>query len=106
MVGVLNSLPSNGGVVVGDVTEEIEDESFEGTVNSPTKLFSVATIPGYSNPVVSPSPIGPQDSLKCVGEPSAEDDTEAPDSEDADRTGGCSWNGCDWEWGEPAGVWN
>jgi len=47
------------------------------------------------------------DSLNCGtsdGEPIAEDDTEAPDSEDAERTGGISWKECEVECGEPAGV--
>jgi hypothetical protein len=47
------------------------------------------------------------DSLNCGtvdGEPVAEDDTEALDSEDADRTGGKSWKECNVEWGDPAGV--
>lgn len=47
------------------------------------------------------------DSWNCGtsdGEPIAEDDTEAPDSEDAESTGGISWNECEVECGEPAGV--
>jgi hypothetical protein len=90
--------------IVGNAKEI--DESVEEVVDLPTKDFSAAIIPEYSKPDVSPRPMGFQDSLKCVGEPIAEDDTEAPDSEDAERCGGCSWKECDVEWGEPAGVWN
>lgn len=39
------------------------------------------------------------------GEPMADEDTEAPDSEDAERTGGISWKEFEVEWGDPAGVW-
>jgi hypothetical protein len=102
--GVLNTFPSERDVV-GD-TRKGDDHDDERTVDSPTKVFSVAIMPGYSNVDVSPRPIGFQDSWKCVGEPIADDDTEAPDSEDAERIGGCSWKECDIEWGEPAGVWN
>ena len=69
--------------VVGNAKEI--DESVEEVVDLPTKDFSAAIIPEYSKPDVSPRPMGFQDSLKCVGEPIAEDDTEAPDSDDAER---------------------
>jgi hypothetical protein len=76
----------------------------EQTVDSPTKVFSAAIIPGYSKPELRPRPTEFQGSSKCVGEPIADDETEAPDSDEAERMGGCSWNECDVEWGEPAGV--
>jgi hypothetical protein len=91
----------------GEEEEEEEETVGKGTVDLPTYDLSVATIPGYSYPVVTPSPIVLHESLKCGtsdGEPMAEDDTEAPDSEDAERMGGCSWKECEVEWGEPAGV--
>jgi hypothetical protein len=105
VMGVLNTFLSERGVV-GDIREEIDDDTAERTVDSPTNVFSAAIMPWYSKLEVSPSPIGFQGSLYCVGEPIVEDDTEAPDSDEAERTGGCSWNECDVEWGEPAGVWN
>jgi hypothetical protein len=79
----------------------------EGTVDLPTYDLSVATMPWYWYSAVTPSSIMFHESLNCGtsdGEPIAEDDTEAPDSEDAERTGGCSWKECEVEWGEPAGV--
>ena len=63
----------------------------------PTKDFSAAMLE-YSKPGAGPSAIGFHDSLNCgmiVGEPMADEDTEAPDSEDASRTGGISWK--EWE---------
>lgn len=64
----------------------------ERMVNLPTKVFSVAAMAGYSK--LDVSPIGFQDSTSnwgvTVGEPSADDDAEAPDSEEAERTGGRS----------------
>jgi hypothetical protein len=39
------------------------------------------------------------------GEPRAEDDAEAPDSEEAERTGGWSWNEFNVDWGDPEGLW-
>jgi hypothetical protein len=83
--------------VVGQYTDEKEDAVVERSVDSPTKVLSAAIIPGYSKPDVSPNPTGFQGSLKCVGEPIADEDTDAPDSDDAERTGGCSWNECDVE---------
>lgn len=74
---------------------EIDEDIGELIIDSPTKAFSVATIPGYSKLDVRPSPIGFHGSLNCAacnGEPMADDDTEASDSEDAERIGGCSWN--------------
>jgi len=38
------------------------------------------------------------------GEPIAEEDTDAPDSEEAERTGGWASNECDPELGEPTGL--
>jgi hypothetical protein len=49
--------------VVGDTMEEVEDDIAEETVDSPTKVFSLAVIPGYSKLEVSPSPMGFQESL-------------------------------------------
>jgi hypothetical protein len=92
--GVRKTFPSNRDIV-GEGTEN--DDVVERIADSPTKVFSVATMPGYSNVEVSPRPIGFQDSGKCVGEPIADDDTEVPDSEDAERIGGCSWKECDVE---------
>ena len=49
---------------------------------------------------MGPSPIGFQESLNCGtsdGDPMAEEDTELPDSEEAERTGGSSWKECDVE---------
>jgi hypothetical protein len=88
------------------MTEKVEEDVVEETVDSPTNVFSEAIMPGYSKPEVNPRPTGFQGSLKCVGEPIAEEDTEAPDSDEAERTGGCSWKECDAESGDPAGVWN
>ena len=93
---------SDAGVL--GVLKDVED--IAETVDSPTKVFSAAIIPGYSKPGVKASPAGFHGSWKCVGEPIAEEDTEAPDSDEDESTGGCSWKECDVEWGEPAGVWN
>jgi hypothetical protein len=49
---------------------------------------------GYSKLDVSPIAIGFHESLNWGvrdGESRAEEDTEAPDSDDAESTGGCSW---------------
>jgi hypothetical protein len=75
---------------IGNTVEEDEARG-ELIIDSPTKCFSVATIPGYSKLEVRPRPIGFHGSLKCGtcnGEPKAEDDTEAPDSDEAESTGG------------------
>jgi hypothetical protein len=50
-------------VVVGDLTEEVEDDIVQGTIDSPTKVFSLAIIAGYSKEDVSPRPIEFQESL-------------------------------------------
>ena len=106
VTGVLNTcLLWPGGV--GNATKEEDKTLGERTVDLPTYDLSDATIPGYSYPAVTPSPIVFHESSNCGtsdGEPIAEDDTEAPDSEDAERTGGCSWKEYEAEWGEPAGV--
>jgi hypothetical protein len=34
----------------------------------------------------------------------ADEDTDAPDSDEADSTGGCSWNESDAEWGDAMGL--
>jgi hypothetical protein len=88
-------------VGVAERAEE-KDSSFEEIlVDSPTQpgTLTGSTMPGNSNPGVSPRPAesGFQESLNCDGEPMAEDDTVAPDSEEAESTGGCSWNECDIE---------
>jgi hypothetical protein len=49
--------------VVGDTMEEVEDDTVKETDDSPTKVFSLAVIPGYSKLEVSPSPMGFQESL-------------------------------------------
>lgn len=77
--------------------EKVADERI---IDSPTKVFSTATIAGKSKLEVRPSPMGLHRSVKCAacnGEPRAEDDTEAPDSDEAERIGGCSWNEWDVE---------
>jgi len=93
VTGVLNTFLSACGLV-GDATEELEDAVVKGTVDSPTNVFSVATIPGYSKPEVKPSPTEFHGSWKCDGESMAEEDTEALDSDEAESTGGCSWKEC------------
>lgn len=55
-----------------------------------TKVFSGAIMPGYSKPEVKPSPMLLHESVNCTGEPMADEDTDAPDSDEAERTGGCS----------------
>ena len=90
-IGDLNTMLSDRGVI-GDAKEEYEAESLceEGTIDSPTHL-SDTTRPGYSKLEVSPSPMGFQGSVNwglSEGEPTAEDDTEAPDSDEAERMGG------------------
>ena len=78
----------------GDGTEEEEKEetAMEETSDLPTYDLSFATMPEYSKPDVSPpigmgfhGSVGTSD-----GEPTADEDTEAPDSDDADKTGGIS----------------
>ena len=96
VTGVLNTSLAGRGVA-GHFTEQVEDTVVEETFDSPTKVLSPAIIPEYSKPDVSPSPVGFQGSLKCVGEPIADEFTDAPDSDEAERTGGCSWNECDVE---------
>jgi hypothetical protein len=81
---------------------EEKDSRLEGTlVDSPTQpgTLTGSTMPGYSKAGVSPRPAesGFQESLNCDGEPRADEDTDAPDSEEAESTGGCSWNECDVE---------
>jgi hypothetical protein len=97
--------------VSGDATED--DSSLEGTLfDSPTQpgTLSATTSPVYSKPEVSPSPcvIGFHDSWNCGlrdGEPMAEEETDAPDSDEADRIGGWSWNECEAEFGDPVGLY-
>jgi hypothetical protein len=96
VTGVLKTVLSDRGLV-GDTREESEDAVVKGIVDLPTNVFSAAIIPGYSKPDVNPSPAGFHGSWKCDGESMAEEDTEAPDSDEADRTGGCSWKECDVE---------
>lgn len=103
VTGVLNTRLSACGLE-GGTMEESGEAVVEETLDLPTNVFSAANIPGYSKPDVKPSPTGFHDSWKWGGEPMAEEDTEAPDSEEAESTGGCSWKECDVEWGEPAGV--
>lgn len=66
-------------------------------------------MPGYSKPDASPRPlaIGFQGSVNCGlsdGEPTAEEDTDAQDSDEAERIGGWSWKEFDVEFGDPVGV--
>ena len=108
VVGVLNTFAcGRSDSSVGD--EEEKEVEFEGTlVDSPTQPGSLtcSTMPGYSKPDPRPSPADRwfQGSLNWLGEPMADEDTEAPDSEDADRIGGCSWKDRDAEWGEAMGL--
>lgn len=56
-------------------------------------ILTCSTIPGYSNPETKPKPLvmGFQVSTNCglsEGEPMAEEETEAHDSEEAESTGG------------------
>ena len=51
--------------------------------------------------------MGFQDSVNCGlsdGEPMADEGTDAQDSDDAERYGGCSWNECAVEFGDPVGL--
>jgi hypothetical protein len=121
VIGDLNTLfcgssgrrEENCGGVHGDMLTEEGDSVVEGTfVDSPTQpgTLSVTTSPSYSKPellctIGRPSPlfIGFQDSLNwgfSDGEPMLDDETEAPDSDDAERMGGCSKE-CEAELGEP-----
>lgn len=88
VLGVLKTLLEALGV-----EERMEDVAVvERGVDLPTKFFSVATMDGYSRPDVSPMANGFQDSISnwgvIEGEPRAEDEAEAPDSDEAERTGG------------------
>lgn len=81
----------------GDGTEEDEEKeeaAMEETSDLPTYDLSFATMPEYSKPDVSPPMgIGFHGSVNwgtSDGEPTADEDTEAPDSDDADKTGGIS----------------
>jgi hypothetical protein len=99
--------------VHGDVVTEEGDCVVERTiVDSPTQpgTLSVTTRFSYSKPellctIGSPRPfdIGFQDSVNwwfSDGEPMLDEETEAPDSDEADRMGGCSKE-CEAELGEP-----
>lgn len=91
----------------GDGEEEKLD--LKGTlIDSPTQpgTLTASTIPGYSKPEVRPRPdvSGFHGSLNWEGEPMADEDTDAPDSDEADSTGGCSWNESDAEWGDAMGL--
>jgi hypothetical protein len=100
--------------VSGDMAvEEVESTLDEGTlVDLPTQpgTLSATTRPSYSKPEVPctmgrPSPLGMgfHGSANCgfkEGDPIFDDDTEAPDSDEAESTGGCSKE-CDAEFGDP-----
>ena len=89
VVGVLNATFD----IVGEDKETKEDVAVtEETIDSPTKLFSAATTAGYSKLDVRPMARGFQDSTSnwgvIEGEPRAEDDAEALDSDEVERIGG------------------
>ena len=75
---------------------------FEKAFDLPTHpgVLSAVTSPSYSKPVLfctigrpRPFAMGFHGSLNCgfkCGDPMAEEDTDAPDSEEAESTGGCS----------------
>lgn len=82
-----------------DVDEEMEEEKDvvieKGVIDSPMNDFCSAAIVGKSIPEVIMA-IGFHASISnwgvVEGEPRAEEDAEAPDSEEAERIGGWSWN--------------
>lgn len=92
-----------------DVEEDMKDVIVaEGTIDSPTNDFCSATMFGKSIPEVIMA-MGFQASISnwgvIEGEPRAEEDAEAPDSDEAERTGGWSWNEFRVECGDPEGLW-
>jgi hypothetical protein len=105
----------NGGVR-GD--SAIKDDSVvEGTlVDSPTHAAALSgtTRPSYSKPelpctmgIPRPAVMGFHGSLNCGlsdGEPMLEEETDAPDSDEAERMGGCSKE-CEAEFGDPWGLY-
>lgn len=74
-------------------------------VDLPTKVLSAATTPECSKLAVIASPQGSSRYGWSDGEPVVEDGNEAPDSDEAERTGGRSRKECDAEFGDPTGVW-
>lgn len=95
-----------------NATEEDDSVVEESFVDSPTHAaaLSATTSPSYSKLEVPctigiPRPLvmGFHGSLNCGlsdGEPMLEEETDAPDSDEADRTGGCSKE-CEAEFGDP-----
>lgn len=86
VVGVLKAL-----LEAVDAEEEKDVVVADGTVDSPTNDFCSATMAGNSIPDVIMA-MGFQASISnwgvMEGEPRAEEDAEAPDSEEAERIGG------------------
>lgn len=106
--GVLNTFACELSDSCGGEVEGKEVELVGTLADSPTQPGSLtwSTMPAYSKPEASPRPADRwfQGSLNWEGEPMADEDTEAPDSDDADSTGGCSWKDMDAEWGEAMGL--
>lgn len=114
---LLCALPGRGDDDVEEGAIE-EDDSVKRTfVDSPTHpgTLSVAMSPSYSKPellctIGRPRPllfIGCHVSLNCGwrdGDPMFEEDTDAPDSEEVERMGGCSKE-CETECGDPCGLY-
>lgn len=74
-----------------DVEEEKDAVDAQGTIDSPTNDFCSAAMVGKSIPEVIMA-MGFHASISnwgvMEGDPRADDDAEAPDSEEAERTGG------------------
>lgn len=107
--GVLNTFVCGNSDLKDAGDGEEKGLELEGTlVDSPTQpgTLTASAMPGNSKPEVRPRPAvsGFHGSLNWDGEPMADEDTEAPDSDEADRTGGCSWNESDAEWGDAMGL--
>jgi hypothetical protein len=85
-----------------------KDSTFKETRGDlPTQpgTLTCSIIPLYSKPRLFV--MGFHGSLNCglsEGEPMAEDDTDAQDSDEAHSTGGWSWKECDVECGESVGL--
>jgi len=117
VAGDLNTLLSDRGQEE-EAADEKGSDFEEMCVDSPTqpKTLSETTRLSHSKPallwtmpVARPSPfIAFQESLNLGfsdGDPMAEDDTEAPDSDEAERIGGWLSKECEAELGDPAGLY-